>query len=128
MDNLISGVVTDHFSEIQDHYIDDYGLGNATHVVKWNRQFIQLILNYTNEVWLYRCSVLHGKDNLQRDTHIRHQVVELLMRLRRDPYQLPHGSRDLVSRSRSKIMNSELTSILNWISLVSITLDVQSTI
>ena len=118
--------ITDYVSSIQDQYIDDNGLGHTTHVIKWNRQFIRLIMDYTNDIWLFRCSVLHGQDKVHRNTVVRNQAVDLLMKLRRDPYKLPHGSRDLAIRSRSKIMSSELSSVLNWISRVSNALDIQS--
>ena len=126
VDNIISGVITDYVSSIQDQYIDDNGLGHTTHVITWSRQFIRLIMDYTNDIWLFRCSVLHGQDKVHRDTVVRNQAVDLLMKLRRDPYKLPHGSRDLAIRSRSKIMSSELSSVLNWISRVSNALDIQS--
>ena len=100
IDNLLSGVITTDLSEIQQHHIDDNGLDQDTHIVKWNRLFIQLIMDYTNSLWLYRCSVLHSQKNLQRDTMLRNQTVELLYKLRRDPFQPPHSSRDLANHSR----------------------------
>ena len=102
VDNLLSGVITTDLSEIQQYHIDDHNLSSVTHIAKRNRSFIQLILNYTNDLWLYRCSILHSQKDLQHDTLVRHQAIDLLQKLRCDPFQLPHASRDLAQRSRSK--------------------------
>ena len=124
--NLLSGVITSDLSEIQQYHIDDHELSSVTHISKWNRSFIQLILNYTNDLWLYRCSILHSQKNLQRDTLIRNQAISLLQKLRRDPFQLPHASRDLAHRSCSKMMTADLSSVRNWIAHVSVALDLQA--
>ena len=126
IDNLLSGVITSDLSEIQQYHIEDDELSSVTHISKWNRSFIQLILNYTNNLWLYRCKILHSQNNLQRDTLIRNKAISLLQKLRRDPFQLPHASRDIAHRSRSKMLTADLSSIRNWIARVSVALDLQA--
>ena len=126
VDNLLSGVITADFSDIQQHHIDDNELNNVTHITKWNRSFIHLILDYTNNLWLYRCTILHSKTNLQRDKLIRSQAIELLRKLRGNPFLLPHSSRDLSQRSASTLMAADLSSVRNWIARVSVALDLRT--
>ena len=101
-------------------------MNNVTHITKWNRSFIQLILDYTNNLWLYRCTILHSKTNLQRDKLIRSQAIELLRKLRCNPFLLPHSSRDLSQRSASTLMAADLSSVRNWIARVSVALDLRT--
>ena len=126
VDNLLSAVVTQHLTTIQDEYIRDTGLSNSINIIGWTRGFIRLILEYTHGIWMYRCSILHNKDDLSRDTLVRQQAVELLYQLRRNPYRLHYGSRDLLTRKKSQLLTSSLSSVLNWIDRVSVAIDRQT--
>ena len=126
VDNLLSGVITREISEFQQFHITDQSLESVINIVRWNRMFIRLILDYTNSLWLYRCTILHSTKNLQRDTILRKQAIDLLRKLKYDPFQLPYNSRDLMHRSSSKMMTADLSSVRNWIARVSVALDIQS--
>lgn len=125
-DNLLSAVITHHVSVIQEKHIDDNGLSNSINIIGWTRGIIRLLLEYTNGIWLYRSSILHGKEELSREHLVRTQAVELLHRLKCDPYRLPYTFRDLPTRTRSYLMKSPLQSVLNWIDRVSVALDRQA--
>ena len=100
----------------------DNGLSNSINIIGWTRGVIRLILDYTNSIWLYRSSVLHSKDELSREQLVRSQAVELLSKLKRDPYRLPYIFRDLPTRTKSQLMTSPLQNVLNWIDRVSVAL------
>ena len=78
VDKLLSGVITSEILDVQQLHITDQSLESVINIVKWNRIFIRLIVDYTNSIWLHRCKILHSSKNLQRDMILRKQAIDLL--------------------------------------------------
>ena len=118
IDNLLSGALTKQLSAVQKHHIENYNVGKQTSIRAWNRKFITIMLEHTNEIWKHRCEVLHNEEKLTREATMREQAVHLLLELRKDPYQVLYDFRNLLNRTRHYLRTTHVRNVTSWLTRI----------
>ena len=119
IDNLLSGALTKQLSAVQKHHIDNFNVGKQTSIRAWNRHFITLMLEHANEIWKHRSEILHQEEKLTREATMREQAVNLLLEMRKDPYQIPYDFRNLLNRTRHYLRTTHIRNVRSWLTRIS---------
>lgn len=129
IDNLLSGALTLQLASAQRHYSKNQHNGPKSKNINynsWNRSFIKLILDYSNDLWLYRCKILHDDEKLTRESTVRAQAVTLLESLKKDPFQVPFSFRNLLNRSPHYLKTTHLRNVRNWLNRINFAVELEA--
>jgi len=87
--------------------------------LKWAGQVVQLLLHYTQQLWIFRCSVVHGQTNeetrqKQRATLLP-QVQAAYEEYKKDPFHVPSYWRTLFTRPIQAFLLSDTDTLACWL-------------
>ena len=118
IDNLFSGALTVHLSQIQKHFIKNYNVGKHTSIRAWNRNIITFLLDHANDIRKYRSEILHEEEKLTREATMREQAINLPLNLRKDPYQILFTFRNLLNRTRHYLRTTHMRIVRSWLNQI----------
>ena len=130
IENLLSGALTLPLVAVQRHYtktrLAQQPSNSQINFTSWNRSFITLLLDYSNELWQFRCQVMHDEAKLTRESTVRDQAVTLLDSLKKDPFRVPFSFRNLLNRSRHYLRTTHLRNVRSWINRINYAVELES--
>ena len=77
------------------------------------------MLEHANEIWKHRSEILHQEEKLTREATMREQAVNLLLEMRKDPYQIPYDFRNLLNRTRHYLRTTHIRNVRSWLTRIS---------
>jgi hypothetical protein len=116
MEPVLRGRISSHW---KNAFSDDDSAANCKKHSKWAGQLVSHLLNYSQQLWIFRCGVVHGhtkeehrqwnKEDLQN--HIRAAYDEY----EHDPFCIPHDWRRLFSRPVDLLLTLDRGSLMCWL-------------
>ena len=97
-----------------------------TSIRAWNRNFIELMLDHTNDIWKYRSEVLHEEEKLTREAAMREQAVHLLLRLRQGPHQVTFQFRKLLNWTRHYLRTTHARNVISWLNRITLAVEMEA--
>ena len=69
IDNLLSGALTHQLALVQRYYTKHQRSDTTNNInyLTWNRSFIRFLLDYCNDLWLFRCKILRDDEKLTHE-------------------------------------------------------------
>ena len=126
IDNLLSGVVTTHLTNIQQHHISTYNVGKFTSIRSWTRNVIRLLLDHSNALWQYRSKILHDENLLTREATLRNQAIELLNEYKKTPHKIAFEQREYLNRSATYFKTTHLRNVRSWLNRMNIAIEIEA--
>ena len=83
---LLSGHLLRDVSDIQIIHLQNMKTSKKPNVHSWNRSVIQLLLDFSQNIWKYRSDILHDEATMTQEAVLRNQAVGLLRSNRTTPY------------------------------------------
>ena len=113
--NMMFGVVTPLFSNVQEQYYKHNSFGRNFTSDRWGRWFIQALLEVTMDIWTFRCNTLHDRSNGTMENRLRCLASDWLTQLRTRPTLIPLDHRYILNRSVRSFQNGNIGSVHAWI-------------
>ena len=123
---LLSGFLMCDVSDVQFIYLQHLRTTKKPNIASWNRSVIQLLLDFSQNIWKYRSDILHAEATLTQETTLRNQAVELLRSLRSTPYRIPHTNRSLLERTSHYLQTTHVQNVISWTNRINTALEEQT--
>jgi hypothetical protein len=100
-------------------YIGDVSYGTSPQSTKWAGQLIGFLLHYSQQLWTFRCEVVHSHTveesrRLQRADAIL-QVHAAFEEYHHDPFHMPSHRRHLFSRPIQYLLPCDRDTLACWL-------------
>jgi hypothetical protein len=92
---------------------------NSKQCLKWAGQLVGHLLNYSQQLWVFRCGVIHGhtiEENRQRHKEeLQSNVRAAYDEYSHDPFCVSHDWRNLFSKSVDLLLTSDRDTLTCWL-------------
>jgi len=92
---------------------------NTKDSYKWAGQLVTLLLNYSQQIWIFRCGVVHGHtttDHRQRHREeLQYNIRAAYEEYGKDPFCIPSEWRTLFNRPVEMLLNSDRDTLRSWL-------------
>jgi len=95
------------------------GHGSSKHTLKWAGKLITLLLHYSQQLWTFRCGVVHGRTTAESQQKQKLQLLQQVQaaydEYRSDPFHIPSHWRSLFLRPFQNFSMSDRDTITCWL-------------
>ena len=84
------------------------------------------MLEHANDIWIFRCEILHEEEKLTREAAMREQAVNLLLKLRQDPNQASYQFRNLLNRTRHYLRTTHVRHMRSWLNRINLAVEAEA--
>ena len=119
---MLLGIVTPEFLECQKVYLQNNSFGKNYNADRWGRWFLREMIDFSAQLWKYRCTSIHDKKEGSMEHRLRCLAVDWLEQLKQNQTLIPIQARHLLNRSSKYFKSGPLRSVSAWIRRIEIEL------
>jgi len=120
--NMLLGIVTPEFLECQKLYLQSNSFGQNYNADRWGRWFLREMIDFSTQLWKYRCTLIHDKKEGTMEHRLRCLAVDWLEQLKQHQTLIPIQARHLLNRSSKYFKSGPIRSVNAWIRRIEIEL------
>ena len=113
--NMMFGILSKRFLDCQKLYFQHNNFGRNYTIDRWGRWIIRALQEFTNNLWSYRCEIMHEKEVGTMEFRLRSLAETWLIQLQMNPTILPIKSRYLLNKSPKYFRKGDLRSVNAWV-------------
>ena len=113
--NLFFGLVSTEFMQCQKIFYSEHQFGRNFTYERWGRWIVRSVLDFTLELWKFRCTLMHEKQHGTMENRLRNLAEGWLSQLQNNPTLIPFQSRHLLNRSKNHFRKGDIRSVNAWI-------------
>ena len=115
IENMMFGILSRKFCDCQRMHFKKNNFGRNYTIARWGRWIIRAFLEFSLQLWTYRCEVMHDKNLGTMEIRLRSLAESWLLQLQKNPTLIPMKSRYLLNRSPRYFRHGDLRSVNAWV-------------
>jgi len=123
--NMFCGVITHKFGLIQQKYYNEIGVNaRKFNANEWNIAVIRMLLNFSHDMWKYRCDYVHRASTLSIENQERETAWKICSYVREKPWTMRREDLFLSRKPREYFISSKLHHVRSWVERVQLSMDI----
>ena len=111
---FLKGFLCKKWYQIQDQYYRSHRVGNQYNIYRWRKEVVRIIINFGNELWNERCTIVNAEKNATDEQLFRVRMYELSLQMKQNKDKFHPRDHHLLQRNRKYFYRTDRINIEMW--------------
>ena len=111
-------IISKNITNAQNMYYKQQTFGKRYNADRWSTQTIRNLLDFTTNLWNFRCNKYHSDDIITPNQQIRHKAMEILELIQGETNLIPIRYSKIRKQTKNALKTTNIQNVIAWITRV----------